>query len=101
MWEIILNVALIILSIVLAGVTYYLDTKRKIQEKVNGEIDAAEDTGKKDKEKMAYVVEQLKAIVPKALRFLFTDKVLENIVQKAFDVIENYAQKQVDKKKSK
>lgn len=101
MWEIILNVVLIILSIVLAGVTFYLDTKKNIQEQVNGKIDAAEDTDKKGEEKMAYVVEQLKALVPKALRFMFTDKVLENIVQKAFDKIEDYAQKQVDKKKSK
>lgn len=99
MWEIIINIVLGILSAVLAGVTFYFDTKNKIQAKVNGEINAAEDIAKLGEEKLAYVVSQLKAIVPKALRFIFTDKVIGSIVQKAFDKIEDYAQKQVDKAK--
>ena len=49
---------------------------------------------KKKEEKMAFVVEQLKKIVPKALRFIFTDKAIEKIAQKAFDKIEEYAKKQ-------
>ena len=100
MWEIILNIALGVLSVALAVTTYYLDIKRKLQEQVNGEIANAEDISKLGEEKMAYVVSQLKAIVPKAARFLFTDKVIEKIVQTAFDKIEEYAQKQADKKQN-
>lgn len=98
MWETILNIVLAVLSVVMAGVTYYFDLRRKIQEQVNAEVSNAEDIGKKDKEKMAFVVEKLKGIIPKAVRFIFTDKLLENIVQKAFDKIEEYAQKQAAKK---
>ncbi len=98
MWEIILNIGLSILSIGLAGLTYYFDVKSKITEQLNAEISKAEDTEYKDIEKRAFVVSELKKIVPKALRFIFTDKVLEKLVQKAFDGIEDYAQKQVAKK---
>ena len=98
MWEIILNVVLAVLSAVFAGLSYYLQLKKKIVEQANAEISNAEDVSKLGAEKMAYVVSQLKGIVPKAVRFLFTDKVLERIVQAAFDKIEEYAQKQAAKK---
>lgn len=100
MWGIILNIVLVLLSVALAGVIFYLDVKKKITESANGEISKAEDISKIGEEKMAYVVSQLKTIVPKVLRFIFTDKVIEKIVQAAFDKIEEYAQKQVEKKKS-
>lgn len=99
MWEMILNIVVGILCAFFAGLAYYLDLKKKITEQANAEISNAEDTDKKKEEKMAYVVAQLKAIVPKALRFIFTDKAIEKIVQKAFDKIEEYAEKQKNKKK--
>ena len=94
MWEVILNIVLVVLSIVLACLSYYLDTKKNLLEKANGEISKAEDTDKKNAEKMAFVVEQLKKVVPKAMRFIFTDRVIEKIVQKAWEEIEDYAKKQ-------
>lgn len=99
MWEIILNIVLAVLSIVLAGVTFYLDTKKKIHEQVNGKIDLAEDTGEKDARKMAMVVDSIYYdIVPKILRPILNKKAIEKIVQAAFDKIEDYAKKQVAKK---
>lgn len=95
--EMVLNILLALLSVVLAGVSYYLEVKKNLLEKANGEISRAEDTDKKNAEKMAFVVEQLKKIVPKAMRFIFTDKAIEKIVQKAFDEIEDYAKKQTKK----
>lgn len=94
MWETILNIVLVVLSVGLACLAYYCDLKKKITEQVNAEISNAEDTDKKKEEKMAFVVAQLKKIVPKALRFIFTDKAIEKIAQKAFDKIEEYAKKQ-------
>lgn len=99
MWEIILNILIAIGSITLAGIAFYLDTKKKIQEQVNGEIDAAEDTDKKDKEKMAYVVDNIyNNLVPRILRPILNKKAIEKIVQAAFDKIEDYARKQIAKK---
>ena len=94
MWEMILNIVFAVLSVAFAFLAYYLDIRRKIVEQANGKISSAEDTDKKKAEKMAYVVGQLKKIVPKVLRFIFTDKAIEKIVQKAFDEIEDYAKKQ-------
>ena len=100
MWEMILSIVFAVLSAVLACVTYYLDVKKKIVEAVNGEIANAEELEKIGAEKMAHVVAQLKAIVPVTLKFIFTDKVIETIAQKAFDTLEEYAQKQADKKRA-
>lgn len=97
MWELILNIVLTVLSVGLAFLSYYLFIKKKILEAANGEISKAEDTDKKKAEKMAFVVAQLKAIVPKFMRFIFTNRVIEKIVQKAFDKIEEYAEKQKNK----
>lgn len=94
MWEMILNIVLAVASAGLAFLSYYLDTKKNLLEKANGEISKAEDTDKKNAEKMAFVVEQLKKVVPKAMRFIFTDRVIEKIVQKAWEEIEDYAKKQ-------
>ncbi|MBQ5930380.1 MAG: hypothetical protein IIX02_06270 [Clostridia bacterium] len=97
MWETIVNIVLAVLSVAFAFLSYYFEIKNKLIESVNGEISNAEDTDKKNKEKMAFVVEKLKAIVPKPMRFLFTDKALEKIAQTAFDKIEEYAKKQKKK----
>lgn len=94
MWETIVNISLAVLSVILAFLSYYLEIKKNLVEKANGEISNAEDTDKKNKEKMAFVVAQLKAIVPKFMRFIFTDKAIEKIVQKAWEAIEEYAKKQ-------
>ena len=98
MWEIILNIVLTIVSVALAGFTYYLDIKKRLLENATKQISNAEDTDKKDAEKMAYVVGELKKLVPSVARFIFTDKVIEKLVQKAFDEIEEYAAKQIAKK---
>lgn len=97
MWGTIASVVLVLLSVGFALLSYYLDIKKNILENANGAISKAEDTDKKNAEKMAYVVGQLKSIVPRFMRFIFTDRVIEKIVQKAFDEIEEYAKKQKKK----
>ena len=100
MLETILNIVLAVLSVALAGATYYLDVKKKIQEEVDGKINAAEDTKKSGDIKMELVVNSIYYdIVPKILRPILNKKAIENIVQKAFVQIEEYAQKQAEKTK--
>lgn len=96
MWETILNIVLAIVSAALAGVTYYLDIKKKLLESANTEISNAQDITTDNKERMAYVVGKLKSIVPVTLRFIFTDKVIEKLAQKAFDKIKEYATKHAE-----
>lgn len=98
MWETILEIALIVLSVLIAFVAYYLDTKRKIVEKAGAEISNAQDVTADNAERMAYVVAQLKQLIPLPLRFIFTDKVIKTIAQAAFDKIKEYAKKHAEEK---
>ena len=98
MLETILSIALAVVSVALVLITYYLDVKKKVQESVNGAINEAEDTDEKGENKMAMVVNSIYYdIVPKVLRPILTKTRIEGIVQKAFDKIEEYAQKQAQK----
>ena len=102
MWNIIFDIVLTLIIFTLAGLTFYLDTKKKILEEVNGKIDGAEDTEEVGAIKMELVVDSIyNNIVPKILRPILNKAVIEKMVQAAFDKIEDYAQKQVEKSKSK
>lgn len=100
--EILKEVLIAILLIAILVVSYYFDVKRKIQEEVNGYIDAAESTGEDGGRKMEMVVDKIYySLVPAVFRPLLSKAVIQNIVQAAFDKIEDYAKKQVEKEKSK
>lgn len=101
MWETILNILLAIVSVALAGITYYLDIKKKLLESANKEIANAQDVTTDNKERMTYVVGKLKSIVPIPLRFIFTEKVIEKLAQAAFDKIKEYATKHAEENSKK
>ncbi len=99
---------LTIVTLVLAGLSviggffsYYFYIKKKLAEKLASEIDDAEDSDKIAEEKRDLVVAQLKALIPMMFRPFITDAVLEGMVQAAFDKIEDYAKKQLEKKANK
>ena len=46
---------------------------------------------------MALAISEVKKLIPAPARLFFTDNVLETIIQKAFDGIEAYAEKQAKK----
>lgn len=97
-WHIIINIVLTIAAVVLAFVGYYFYIKNKILATLNGEISDEEDSKAKAEAKLQEVVERLQPLVPTVLKPLLTQKVLEALVQAAFDKIEEYAAKQVAKK---
>ena len=101
MVEAIITILLAVVSVGLTCATFYFDVKKRLLESANGAISNAEDLDKEGKEKMAYVVKQLKSLVPSAVRFIFTDKMIESVVQSAFDDMKDYAKKQVEKNKDK
>lgn len=100
-WSEILSIVMTVLTVITSLIGYYFNIKQKLLDAVNGKINEVEGNLSDGKEKMEYVVSELKKIVPKALRFIFTDTVIETLVQKAFDKIEDYAEKQVNKKTGK
>ena len=79
-------------------VTYYFKVKNKLQDAVNGSINNAEQEGVSGEDKMNQVVNDLYSLVPIAYKGIFNKEFIKKLVQKAFDKIEEYANKQVNKK---
>ncbi len=98
MFDIILDIILAVLGVLMAFTAYYLDIKRKIVEAAGAEISNAQDVTTDNEKRMAYVVGQLKKLIPAPLRFLFTDDAIKKIAQGAFDKIKEYAKKHAEEK---
>lgn len=97
-WNEILNIVLVVLGVVITFVTYYFKVKNKLQDAVNGSINNAEQEGVPGEDKMNQVVNDLYSLVPVAYKGIFNKEFIRKLVQKAFDKIEEYANKQVNKK---
>ena len=93
----ILNIVLVVLGVVITFVTYYFKVKNKLQDAVNGSINNAEQEGVSGEDKMNQVVNDLYSLVPIAYKGIFNKEFIRKLVQKAFDKIEEYAKKQVNK----
>ena len=79
-------------------VGYYFYVKSKINAAVSGSINDAEKSEINGEAKKAEAVAQLSAIVPAVLKPFISEKMIDAIVQAAFDKIEAYAKKQNKKK---
>lgn len=91
------TIIMTVLSIIGVFLSYYFSVKAKIYSATEDAVNKAEQDNKTATEKMEYAVEQIYSLVPAILKPFFSKKVIRVIVQKAFDKIEEYAQKQVDK----
>ena len=90
----ILNIILVLIGVVITFVTYYFKVKNKLQDAVNGSINNAEQEGVSGEDKMNQVVNDLYSLVPIAYKGIFNKEFIQKLVQKAFDKIEEYANKQ-------
>lgn len=90
----ILNIVLVVLGVVITFVTYYFKVKNKLQDAVNGSINNAEQEGVSGEDKMNQVVNDLYSLVPIGYKGIFNKEFIRKLVQKAFDKIEEYANKQ-------
>jgi hypothetical protein len=93
------SIILTVLAIVGYFLSYYFSVKAKIYEATESAVNEAEQDGKTSSEKMEFAVNQIYELVPAAFKPFITKAVIEKIVQKAFDKIEEYAKKQVEKRK--
>ena len=98
MWETIINIGLVVLSVVFAFLSYYFQIRRKIVEQAEQEIANAQDVTEDNAERMAYVVSQLYSIVPAPLRVILTKKRIEELAQRVFDRVKEYATKHESEK---
>ena len=90
----ILNIVLVLIGVVITFVTYYFKVKNKLRDAVNGSINNAEQEGVSGEDKMNQVVNDLYSLVPIAYKGIFNKEFIQKLVQKAFDKIEEYANKQ-------
>lgn len=97
MTDYILTIIFALLAVLGLCLSYYFHVKAKIYAATENAVNNAEQDDKTAAEKMSLAVEQLYSIVPTALKPFITRKVLEKIVQAAFDKIEEYAKKQAKK----
>ena len=92
-----LNIVLIVLTVLSTLVGYYFKIKEKIQKEINGLINDAENGESIGADKMQCVIDNLYKLVPAPYRGILNKNVLEKMVQMAFDKIEEYAKKQLNK----
>lgn len=97
----VLNIILIIGMIILGAVATYYRANAKLKEKVAELIDQAEgmftDATKQGGKRFEWVVDQLYGITPAWLKPMLTREAIGNIVQTAFDWMQDFARQQLDK----
>lgn len=100
-WSLVLNIAAGVLLVLGAFLIEYFKTSAVFRGFIAQLISDAEwvfsGVEKAGKEKMAWVIKQLYEYIPAILRPLFPEGKLEEIVQRIFDKIKEYADLQVEK----
>ena len=93
----ILEIVLGALTVILIFISYYLSVKSSLQKIAGDAINNAETYDLDGKEKMKVAVSQISQLVPTVLKPFFKDEIIETIVQCAFDKMQEFAKKQVEK----
>lgn len=101
MKETILNVVFALLAVFFICLSYYFYIRAKINAATEDAVNNAEQDDKTATEKMSLAVDQIYSIVPIAFKPFITKKTIQAIVQKAFDSIKAYAEKQKKKQDAK
>lgn len=96
--ELIIRIVEAVLVIAFIFLSYYIKIREILKENVNTAIDDAEETNLIGAEKFKLAVDQLMTFVPAIVKPIITRKFVEQLVQSAFDKIESYARKQLQKK---
>lgn len=95
------QVIIAIITVLFGFLVSYFKTKSNLKTLVVKWILAAEqyykDYTKAGTEKFNMVVDKIYNLVPTFLKFIFTKKVIEQLVQNTFNVMQSYAQEQLDK----
>ena len=95
-----LTIIFALLSVAGVFVSYFFSVKAKVYAATEDAVNNAEQDDKSAEEKMAFAVEQIYSIIPAVAKPFFSKKLIQEIVQRAFDKIEEYAKKQAKKKAS-
>ena len=92
--DIIFHAVLGLLTLAALLIGYYFYIRSVLASVADGVIDDAEVPDKTGTEKFEQAVEQAYALVPMIFKSVITKKTVEKIVQKAFDRIKSFAEKE-------
>lgn len=93
----IINIVIVVLAAAVFGIAMYFRTKGSATNAATEFIALIENSGLIGKEKMAYVVSQLYAMIPAPLKSIFTEKRLEILAQEIFDNMKQYALEYIER----
>ena len=94
----VLDIILSVVSLLALFVSYYFHVRGLLNDAASGVIDNVEQPGFTGEEKFKMACEQLKSLIPTAMKPFIGDKLIEVIVQTTFDSIESFAKKQTKTK---
>lgn len=97
----IISIVLGVLAVIVSFVGYYFYIRSKIAKAATGAVSDAEQDGKTGEEKLQTAVDAVCALIPVILKPIISREFVKNLVQAAFDKIEEYAKKQAAKKQNK
>lgn len=95
----VVEIILGILTLASIFATYYFKIKADVEKAAAGAINHAESSDKIGAEKMKEAIAEINKIVPAFLKPIFSDELLQILIQAAFDQMKNFAEKQAGKKK--
>ncbi|MEG1609532.1 MAG: hypothetical protein RR348_06650 [Clostridia bacterium] len=94
----IINIVLGVLAVLVSFISYYFYIKSIITKETAKAVERAEIEGKTGAEKLEIATAQVYALVPVFLKSIISREFTKQLIQQAFDKIEAYAKKQLDKK---
>lgn len=97
----IIDIVLGVVAVLVSFVGYYFYIRAKINKAATDAVNDAEEPDKIGAEKLAAAVDQVYALVPAILKPILNKALIEQLIQEAFNKIEEYAKKQLAKKGEK
>ena len=90
----IMNIVLVVLTVGVGLLTWYLYVRQKIKDAAIDSINAAQaDMDKVGEEKMNEAVEAVHSIIPSPFKLIFTKEVLRQLMQPIYDKMKEFAVK--------
>ena len=97
-WELILTIVSSVIAVAAAILGYYQHIKKRIEQEALDAINKAEETDKIGAEKMQDAIKMVYDIIPDVARPFISEEMVELVIQRVFDKVEDYARKQIEKK---
>lgn len=97
-WELILTIVSSVIAVAAAILGYYQHIKKRIEQEALDAINKAEETDKIGAEKMQDAIKMVYDMIPDVARPFISEEMVELVIQRVFDKVEDYARKQIEKK---